>query len=183
MVWNHEVLWGMVSSFLWGLVLVLILLVFVTRSFLWGILSFLPLLFTIALIYGVVGLIGKDFDMPVAVLSTLSLGMAIDFAIHFVGRFQQRYKEDPRKPGGDGWASNSPSHLKEALIWTVARPGKGIFLNAILFALGFAVMVFAALTPYITVGVFMAAIMVLSSVMSVIYLPALIQLWHRKLIK
>jgi len=169
MVWNHEVLWGMVSSFLWGLILVLILLIFQTRSFLWGILSFLPLLFTIALIYGMVGLIGKDFDMPVAVLSTLSLGMAIDFAIHFVGRFHQRYKEDPR--------------LKEALIWTVARPGKGIFLNAILFALGFAVMAFAALTPYITVGVFMAAIMILSSVMSVIYLPALIQLGHRKLIK
>ncbi len=169
MIWNHEVLWGMVNSFLWGLVLVLILLVFQTRSFLWGILSFLPLLFTIALIYGIVGLIGKDFDMPVAVLSTLSLGMAIDFAIHFVGRFHQRYKEDPR--------------LKEALIWTVARPGKGIFLNAILFAMGFAVMAFAALTPYITVGVFMAAIMVLSSVMSVIYLPALIQSGHRKLIK
>jgi len=168
MVWNHEVLWGMVNSFLWGLVLVLILLLFQTRSFLWGALSFLPLLFTIALIYGVVGLIGKDFDMPIAVLSTLSLGMAIDFAIHFVGRFHQRYKEDPR--------------LKEALIWTVARPGKGIFLNAILFALGFAVMAFATLTPYITVGVFMAAIMVLSSVMSVIYLPALIQLGRRKLI-
>jgi predicted RND superfamily exporter protein len=169
MVWNHEVLWGMVSSFLWGLILVLILLVFETRSFLWGVLSFLPLLFTIALIYGVVGLIGKDFDMPVAVLSTLSLGMAIDFAIHFVSRFHQRYKEEPR--------------LKEALIWTVARPGKGIFLNAILFASGFAVMAFAALTPYITVGVLMAVIMILSSVMSVIYLPALIQLGHRKLLK
>jgi len=44
-------------------------------------------------------------------------------------------------------------------------------------------MAFAALTPYITVGVFMAAIMILSSVMSVIYLPALIQLGRRKLIK
>ena len=169
MVWNHEVLWGMLTSFLWGLVLVLALLVFETRSFLWGCVSFLPLLFTIALIYGVVGLIGKDFDMPVAVLSTLSLGMAVDFAIHFVSRFQQRYHEYP--------------DLKEALIWTVARPGKGIFLNAILFALGFAVMGFSALTPYITVGILMAAIMILSSVMSVVYLPALIHLFRRWLLK
>ena len=168
-VWSHEVLWGMLTSFLWGLVLVLILLVFETRSLLWGFVSFLPLLFTITLIYGAVGLMGKDFDMPVAVLSTLSLGMAIDFAIHFVGRFQQRYRENP--------------NLKETLIWTVSRPGKGIFLNAILFALGFAVMGFSALTPYITVGILMAAIMILSSMASVIYLPALIQLWHRKLIK
>lgn len=169
LVWSDEVLWGMVNSFLAGLVLVLILLVIQTRSLLWGFLTFLPLLFTIALIYGVVGLIGKDFDMPVAVLSTLSLGMAIDFAIHFVGRFQQRYREHPQ--------------LSEALIWTVARPGKGIFLNAMLFALGFAVMIFADLTPYITVGVFMAAIMLLSALMSVIYLPGLIHIFQRLLVK
>ncbi len=169
LVWSHEVLWGMLTSFLAGVVLVLVLLVAETRSLLWGILSFLPLLFTIAVIYGVVGLAGKDFDMPVAVLSTLSLGMAIDFAIHFVGRFQRRYRENPE--------------LQPCLIWTVARPGKGIFLNAILFALGFSVMIFADLTPYITVGVLMAAIMLLSSVMSVIYLPGLIQLFRGQLLK
>jgi hypothetical protein len=32
-----------------------------------------PLSITIAFIYGVIGLIGKDYDMPVAVLSSLSL--------------------------------------------------------------------------------------------------------------
>ncbi len=169
LVWNDEVLWGMLESFLVGLVLVLLLLVAQTRSLLWGILTFLPLLFTITVIYGVVGWIGKDFDMPVAVLSTLSLGLAVDFAIHFVARFQQRYREH--------------SDLSEALVWTVARPGKGIFLNALLFALGFAVMIFADLTPYITVGVFMAAIMLLSALTSVIYLPGLIHLFHAVLLK
>jgi hypothetical protein len=169
LVWSNEVLWGMVRSFLAGLAIVLALLVLQTRSFLWGVLTFLPLLFTITLIYGVVGLVGKDFDMPVAVLSTLSLGLAIDFAIHFVARFQERYRVHP--------------DLREALIWTVARPGNGIFLNAVLFALGFAVMVFASLTPYITVGVFMAAIMLLSALLTVVYLPALIHLCRRTLLR
>ncbi|MBI3872019.1 MAG: MMPL family transporter [candidate division Zixibacteria bacterium] len=169
MIWSDEVLWGMLESFLAGLVLVLILLVAETRSFLWGTLIFLPLLFTIALLYGVVGLIGKDFDMPVAVLSTLSLGLATDFAIHFVARFRARYREDP--------------DLGRALVWTVARPGRGIFLNALLFAAGFAVMVFADLTPYITVGVFMVAIMLLSALLSVVFLPGLIHLFRRTLLK
>ena len=160
MVWNDEVLWGMISSFLASLVLVLGILIFEYRSFKWGIISFIPLLATIVIIYGMVGWIGKDFDMPISVLSTLSLGMAIDFAIHFVSRFKQRYKEAP--------------NLEEALVWTVSRPGKGIMRNAILFALGFAVMMFASLTPYITVGIFMALIMALSSVATLIYLPALI---------
>jgi hypothetical protein len=159
----------MLKSFLAGLVLVLILLVIQTRSLLWGILSFLPLLFTIAVIYGVVGWVGKDFDMPVAVLSTLSLGLAVDFAIHFVARFQQRYRQHPQ--------------LQETLVWTVARPGKGILFNALLFAVGFAVMIFAALTPYVTVGVFMAAIMLLSAVMSVVYMPGLIHLFRHVLLE
>jgi predicted RND superfamily exporter protein len=169
LVWSNEVLWGMLESFLWGLVLVFILLLIQTRSFLWGTITFMPLLVTIIFIYGVVGLIGKDFDMPVAVLSTLSLGLAIDFAIHFVARFQQYYAEN--------------RNLKESLIWTVARPGKGIFLNAVLFALGFAAMVFADLTPYITVGIFMAGIMLLSALMSMIYLPGLIHLFQKALLK
>jgi predicted RND superfamily exporter protein len=169
MVWNDEVLWGMVTSFLAGLVVVLLLLILETRSLLWGALSFLPLLFTIAVIYGWVGLAGKDFDMPVAVLSTLSLGLAIDFAVHFVGRFQRRQREC--------------SGLDDSLVWTVTRPGKGIFRNAVLFALGFLVMVFADLTPYITVGVLMAAIMLLSSVASVVGLPALIRIFRKRLLR
>jgi predicted RND superfamily exporter protein len=169
LVWSNEVLWGMIESFVVGLLLVLVLLVVQTRSLMWGVLTFLPLLFTITVIYGVVGLVGKDFDMPIAVLSTLSLGLAVDFAIHFVGRFQQRYREH-----GD---------VHAALVWTVARPGKGIFLNAALFALGFAVMIFADLTPYITVGVLMAVIMLLSALMSVIYLPGLIHLFRASLLK
>jgi hypothetical protein len=169
LVWNDEVLWGMVTSFMSGLVFVLVLLVIEMRSLRWGLLSFVPLLFTIAVIYGMVGLVGKDFDMPVAVLSTLSLGLAIDFAVHFVGRFQQHYA--------------THSKPEESLVWTVARPGKGIFRNAALFALGFVVMVFAHLTPYITVGVLMAAIMLLSSISSVVFLPALVRILDQRLLK
>ena len=160
MVWNDEVLWGMISSFLASLIIVLGLLIFEYRSFKWGIISFMPLLATIVIIYGMVGWVGKDFDMPISVLSTLSLGMAIDFAIHFVSRFKQRYKEAP--------------NLEEALAWTMDRPGKGIIRNSIVFASGFAIMVFASLTPYITVGIFMALIMILSSIATLVYLPALI---------
>lgn len=169
LVWSDEVLWGMVKSFLAGLVVVFFLALALVRSVRWGILSCLPLLLTIAVIYGIVGLIGKDFDMPVAVLSTLSLGLAIDFAIHFVVRFRQRHREQPQ--------------VEEALLWTVARPGRGIILNAILFALGFAVMIFAGVTPYITVGVLMIAIMLLSALASIVYLTSLIHLFQPLLLK
>lgn len=169
LVWSDEVLWGMVTSFMSGLVFVLILLVLEMRSLRWGLVCFVPLFFTIVVIYGMVGLVGKDFDMPVAVLSTLSLGLAIDFAVHFVVRFQRSYA--------------THSELTDALVWTAARPGKGILRNAVLFALGFAVMGFAQLTPYITVGVLMAAIMLLSSISTIVFVPALIRIFDKRLLK
>ncbi|MBI3893545.1 MAG: MMPL family transporter [Candidatus Wallbacteria bacterium] len=169
LVWNHEVLRGMLTSFASGLLLVWLLLAWEYRSASIGTVAFLPLLFTTAVLYGAVGFLGKDFDMPISVLSTLSLGMAIDFAIHFVSRLSQRLAE----PG--------PHDLDELLVWTVERPGLGIVRNAVVFALGFAVMGLSSLMPYITVGVFMAAIMLLSSVATLLYLPALFKRFPRLL--
>ena len=168
LVWNNEVLFDMVKVFILALILVYLILSFNFRSFKWGLLSYFPLIFTIVLIYGVVGFIGKDFDMPISVLSTLSLGMAVDFAIHFIKRFKQRYETE--------------KDLQKALIWTVERPGKGILRNALLFSLAFSVMIFASLTPYITVGIFIASLMMISAFLTLIYLPAFIVLFRRFLI-
>jgi len=170
LVWNDEVLGDMVRGFLMALVVVFIVLALNFRSARWALVGYVPLLFTILLIYGVVGFAGKDFDMPLSVLSTLSLGMAVDFAIHFINRFRQRLAET----GG--------RDVQGALLWTAARPGKGIFRNAVLFAAAFSVMLFAPLTPYIAVGAFIVAMMMLSALLTILYLPALIMLSRRWLL-
>jgi len=169
LVWNDEVLGDMVRGFLMALVAVFVILALSFRSAKWAVVGYMPLLFTILLIYGVVGYAGKDFDMPLSVLSTLSLGMAVDFSIHFISRFRQRMAET----GGE---------VREALLWTAARPGKGIFRNAVLFAAAFSVMLFAPLTPYIAVGAFIVAMMMLSALLTLLYLPALIMLGRKWLL-
>ncbi|MBI4824551.1 MAG: MMPL family transporter [Nitrospirae bacterium] len=171
LVWNNAVLFDMLKGFIIALIVVFVILAFNFRSIKWAIVGYMPLLFTILLIYGVVGFIGKDFDMPISVLSCLSLGMAVDFAIHFVSRLRQRLNEA------------SGESLSDALLWTAARPGKGIMRNAILFAASFAVMLFAPLTPYITVGAFIVSMMLFSALMTIIYLPALITLMQSWLFK
>ena len=169
LVWNDEVLGDMVRGFVMALVVVFVILALAFRSAKWALVGYMPLLFTILIIYGVVGFAGKDFDMPLSVLSTLSLGMAVDFSIHFISRFRQRLAET----GGD---------VQEALLWTAARPGKGIFRNAVLFAAAFSVMLFAPLTPYIAVGAFIVAMMMLSALLTILYLPALIMLGRKWLL-
>ncbi|MCL5671600.1 MAG: MMPL family transporter [Acidobacteria bacterium] len=165
-VWNDEVLGDMIRVFIIGVSIIFGVLILVFRSLKWAVASFIPLLFTILIIYGAIGFIGKDLDMPIAVLSTLSLGLAVDFAIHFVRRYHQHLQTE--------------DDLEQALIWTVTRPGKGIIRNAILFSAAFSVMIFAALTPYITVGVFIMSIMMVSAVLTIVYLPALIRTFGMK---
>jgi len=167
LVWNDEVLGDLVRGFSLALVVVFAILAIDFRSLKWALVAYLPLLCTILFIYGVVGFVGKDFDMPLSVLSTLSLGMAVDFAIHFVSRLRQRLAET-----GD-------ADLPGALAWTAARPGKGIMRNAILFAAAFSVMMFAPLTPYVVVGAFIVSMMLLSALLTMLLIPALVMLGRR----
>jgi predicted RND superfamily exporter protein len=199
LVWNDEVLSDMIKGFIIALIAVFIILAVNFRSVKWAIVGYTPLLFTILLIYGAVGYAGKDFDMPISVLSCLSLGMAVDFAIHFISRFRQRIKEcrggplcppypDMQTQGAASATTGqpqgiAPTIITDSLLWTAARPGKGIMRNAVLFASAFSVMLFAPLTPYITVGAFIVSMMLLSAIMTIIYLPALITLLQGWLFK
>jgi predicted RND superfamily exporter protein len=76
----------MLGSFLGAFVIVFFMVAFLFRSFVWAGACMIPLTLTITAIYGVTGIIGKDYDMPVAVLSAITLGIAVDFGIHFLER-------------------------------------------------------------------------------------------------
>ena len=171
LVWNDEVLGDLMLGFSLAIVVVLLILALDFRSLKWALIAYVPLLLTILMIYGVVGFVGKDFDMPLSVMSTLSLGMAVDFAIHFVSRFRQR-----RAEVGAGETAT------ESLAWTAARPGKGIMRNAVLFAAAFSVMMAAPLTPYVAVGAFIVSMMLISALLTLLLLPALIMLGQRWLL-
>ena len=118
-----------------------------------------PLSTTIIGVYGIIGWIGKDYDMPIAVLSSLTLGLSVDFAIHFIERTRAMLR-----------SSGSFATAAERIF---EEPARAIARNAIVIALGFTPLFFAPLVPYITVGAFMAAIMALSALTTLVLLPGL----------
>jgi uncharacterized protein len=169
LVWNEVVLDDMLSGFAIAMLVVFGVLAADFRSVKWALVAYVPLLVTVLLIVGAMGWFGKTIDMPVAVLSCLSLGMAVDFAIHFVTRYRQQCVEM------FGAAPIGDAQREIALRWTIRWPGKGIVRNALMFAVAFAVMLAAPLTPYITVGAFIVSMMTLSALASLTLVPALIK--------
>lgn len=166
-VWQEKMVWGMLQAFIGSFLVVFIMMTWLFRSALWGLMSMLPLTATILTIYGVVGLIGKAYDMPVAVLSSLSLGLAIDFAIHFLAR-ARRYHQ---KLGS--WQNTIAAIYGE--------PARAIARNIIVIAVGFTPLLFAPLTPYRTVGALLAAILLLSGMATLIVMPALLRVLEKPL--
>ncbi len=161
-VWQDKMVTGMLESFLSSFAVVLVMMIILFRSPSWGLLAMVPLTVTIAFIYGIIGLIGKDYDMPVAVLSSLTLGMSVDFAIHFLERSRMAYA----KTGS--WREAAKEMFEE--------PARAITRNVIVIAIGFTPLLFAPLVPYQTVGIFLSSIMAISGVATMFILPALLTL-------
>jgi len=168
-VWQDKMVWGMLQSFLGSFIIVFIMMAILFRSVLWGLICMLPLTITIGAIYGIIGLAGKDYDMPVAVLSALSLGMAVDFAIHFLERARGAYQKNK------SWEKASPEMFGE--------PARAISRNVIVIAIGFLPLLAAPLVPYKTVGIFVCAIMAVSGIVTLLVLPAIVKVLQKKLFK
>ena len=168
-VWQQKMVWGMLRSLMGSFIMVFVMMAILFRSPLWGLLCMVPLSVTIVVIYGIIGLIGKDYDMPVAVLSALTLGMAVDFAIHFL----ERARTVQAQTGS--WQAAVPIMFGE--------PARAITRNVLVIAIGFLPLLAAPLIPYKTVGVLLFAIMSLSGSVTLIVLTALVTVTQKKLFK
>ena len=167
-VWQQAMVEGMLLSLLSAFVIVFVMMALLFRSVAFGLIAMLPLSLTIAFVYGLIGWIGKAYDMPIAVLSALTLGLSVDFAIHFVQRFRTLV------------AAGDFGHASAEIF---EEPARAIFRNAVVVALGFTPLFFAPLVPYITVGAFMASIMAISGLVTLFLLPAVLSLMQRVLFK
>ncbi len=163
-VWQQKMVSGMFRAFAGSFLVVFLMMTLLFRSPLWGLLSMIPLTLTIALIYGVIGIVGKEYDMPVAVLSSLTLGLAVDFAIHFLARARELYRQHR------SWESTCRRVFGE--------PARAITRNVIVIAIGFTPLLAAPLVPYNTVGTLLAGILLTSGLATLFILPAILSIFE-----
>jgi uncharacterized protein len=100
--------------------------------------------------------------MPVAVLSSLSLGLAVDYAIHFLARSRQ--------------AVQTHGNWRTAVTAMFGEPARAISRNVIVVGVGFLPLLAAPLMPYKTVGMLIAMILITAGAATLLILPALIRI-------
>ncbi|KAA3604387.1 MAG: RND transporter [Calditrichaeota bacterium] len=168
-VWQDKMVGGMGKSLIGSFVMVLVMMTLLFRSFKWGIISMVPLSVTIVGIYGLIGFSGKFYDMPIAVLSSLTLGLSIDFAIHFIKRARDIHAET--------------NDFAKTIDLLFESTGRAISRNVMIIAIGFLPLFFATLVPYKTVGTFFFLIMMMSGFATLFILPSISNVFSKSLFK
>ena len=157
-VWQDLMVTGMLKAVLCSFLVVFLLMLLEFRSLTFGVLAMVPLTGSIVLTYGLVGWIGLDYNMPIAVCAALTLGLGIDFAIHFLQRFKAHVIESRN-------VDLTNQHM-------FGEPGRAIARNAIIITIGFLPLTLSTLSPYITVGLFFASLMLFCTLATLFVLPA-----------
>lgn len=151
---------GQIKSLLFALTVIFILLSFVFRSPKAGLLSSLPLTIAIVLLFGLMGFFGIAVDIATALLSSIMIGVGVDYIIHFLWRFKEE-----RKNGV----------LYEAAIRnTLKTSGRGIVINALSVVIGFTPLILSSFTPLRFFGALIVISISTCLISSLILVPAIL---------
>ena len=150
-----------IGSVLSSLVICFLFIALVAKNWTEGLFSIIPLTCSLIINFGIMAIFRIPIDISTATIASIGIGIGIDYTCHFIeGLKETLHRMD----------------LKAAIEETMRTTGKGIFVNALAVAGGFAALLFSQLRGNIFMGLLMALIMITSSAFAVTLLPALLVL-------
>jgi len=126
---SEAVMTGQNYSLLFAFVAILILLIIIYRSFYAGIMGSLPLLFAVIATFGIMGWVGIELNIVTALMSSISIGLGVDFTIHMFWRLKTEI--------------SAGMSYEDAVKRSLQTIGQGITINAFSVMMGFSVLFFS----------------------------------------
>ncbi len=133
LVFTDLILEGQIKSLIMSLIIIVVLLSLMFKKIGIGLIGSVPIIITALISFGVMGFLGIPLNTTTALLSSIAVGIGIDYAVHFLEQY--RYN-----------ASLTNDKLVAAQI-TMAHSGKAIIYNAIVVIAGFLVLLFSVFPP------------------------------------
>ena len=155
-----KVLTGTYYSLGIALLIIFVLLSVIFRSVNAGLLGIIPLSVSVVVLFGLMGLLGIRLDVATALLSSIMIGVGVDYTIHFLWRFREERRQ------------NRPA--TEAVITTITTTGRGIIFNALSVIVGFSVLMISSFTPIRFFGALVVVSILSCLVGALVILPALV---------
>ena len=142
--------------------IVFLILTIYYRSIVAGIIGIIPLMISVALNFGFMGIVGIKLNIGTAMVASFAIGIGIDYTIHYLAAYHHEYtkRRDERN----------------FLIHTFYGSGKAILFNAVSVGAGFAVLILSKFNMLSELGLLIALVMGTSSFASLTILPTILSI-------
>jgi len=135
------------------------------RSVKLTLIAFLPNVFPVLLIFGVMGVAGVPLNSGSAMVATIALGVALNDTVHFLMHYQRR-----RTEGAD---------TEQSVADTFAEIGRPIVLTSVVNCVGFGIFLLSDFRPLSHFGLLAGIAMLAALVGDLILLPNLLRVFDR----
>ncbi len=163
---DRSIMRSQMTSLIIALAAIFLVLALLLRSFLAALKGMVPICFTLGVIFGFMGYAKMPLDIATVLVGSISIGIGIDYSIHFISRFRQELIKS--------------KSIQPALHITLRTTGKAIFINALTVGAGFAVLLLANIVPLQRFGILVTITMVASGFASLVLLPSVFALGAEK---
>lgn len=157
---------GQVISLIISLIVMFLIMTIVFRSLIGGLISVIPLVSSIIIVFGFMGFANINLDIATAMLSSIMIGVGIDYTVHFLWHVKEHIRE-----GQD---------LTTAIFTTLHLSGKGIIFNALSVIIGFAVLLLSVFVPVNFFGLLILLSIGMCLMGALVLLPAIISILKPK---
>lgn len=147
------------------LILISGLMIFALRSFKLGLISIVPNMAPAVIGFGIWALYSGEINLGLSVVVTLTLGIVVDDAVHFLSKYQRARKEG--------------NNAEQAVRYAFHTVGRALVITTIVLVAGFAILGLSSFRLNADMGQLSALVIFLALVVDFIFLPTLLMLFDK----
>jgi uncharacterized protein len=153
LVFTGLILTGQIKSLILSVIIIILLLSLMFKKLSIGMIGSIPVVLTALISFGLMGLLNIPLSTTTALISSIAIGIGIDYAVHFIDRYRINALETKDKL----------ATTRE----TMYHSGRAIAFNAVVVILGFLVMLFSVFPPNRSLGALVSLNMFISFIATV----------------
>ncbi|HCH5601561.1 TPA: MMPL family transporter [Vibrio parahaemolyticus] len=157
---------SMLSTLPITLVLISALLIFALRSLRLGLISLMPNIAPAVIGFGLWALISGEINLGLSVVVTLTLGIVVDDAVHFLSKYQRARREGQT--------------AEQAVRYAFHTVGRALWITTVVLVAGFSVLAMSSFRLNADMGQLSAIVIFIALVVDFLFLPTLLMLFDKK---
>ncbi|TDD99337.1 efflux RND transporter permease subunit [Flavobacterium cellulosilyticum] len=159
---------NLVSSLLFAIFLIALLMAFMFRSFIMVVVAIIPNLLPLIITAGLMGYFGIPLKPSTILVFSIAFGLSVDDTIHFLAQYRQELVKNNWK-------------IKRSVFATLKEAGVSMFYTSVVLFAGFSVFLLSDFGGTVALGGLVAITLVFGMLSNLILLPSLVLTLNKKL--